>query len=130
LSNGAITSTKTQNLPGRTYKVYAHYAGDGTNAPSDSASVQVTVGKEASRVFIVVPTFDPHSGAQLSGNASSVEYGSPYIIRMYATNSAAVAGANGPPSPVCATINEVTCPTGSLALSANGAAIDFVEPSC
>src|SRR6266851_5340307 len=124
LSNGAITSTKTQNLPGGTYKVYAHYAGDGTNAPSDSPSVQVSVGKEASQVYIVVPTFDPHSGAQLSGNASSVQYGSPYIIRMYATNNAAVAGANGPPSPVCTTINEVTCPTGSLALSANGAAID------
>src|SRR6266851_1908149 len=124
LANGAIASTKTQNLPGGTYKVYAHYAGDGTNAPSDSPSVQVSVGKEASQVYIVVPTFDPHSGAQLSGNASSVQYGSPYIIRMYATNNAAVAGANGPPSPVCTTINEVTCPTGSLALSANGAAID------
>jgi hypothetical protein len=124
LVNGAVTAAKTQSLPGGTYKVYAHYAGDGTNAPSDSASVQVTVGKEASQVFIVVPTFDPQSGAQLSGNASSVQYGSPYIIRMYAANSAAVAGANGPPSPVCTTINEVTCPTGSLALSANGAAID------
>src|SRR2546426_4259462 len=45
LANGAITSARTQNLPGGTYKIYAHYTGDGTNAPSDSSSVQVTVGK-------------------------------------------------------------------------------------
>src|SRR6266853_754711 len=58
LSNGAIASAKTQNLPGGTYRVYAHYTGDGTNAPSDSPSVQVTVGKEASQTFIVIPAFD------------------------------------------------------------------------
>src|SRR6185369_16616550 len=45
LSNGSISGVKTQSLPGGTYKVYAHYAGDGTNAPSDSTPVQVTVGK-------------------------------------------------------------------------------------
>jgi|SRR4030095_7258101 hypothetical protein len=31
LSNGAVTSAKTQGLPGGMYHVYAHYAGDGTN---------------------------------------------------------------------------------------------------
>jgi subtilase family serine protease len=124
LANGAVSAAKTQSLPGGTYKVYAHYTGDGTNAPSDSASVQVTVGKEASEVFIVVPTFDPQTGAQVSGNATSVQYGSPYIIRMYATNGTAVASTTGPPAPVCTSINEVTCPTGSVTLSANSTAID------
>src|SRR6266481_1131488 len=124
LANGAVNAAKTQSLPGGTYKVYAHYTGDGTNAPSDSASVQVTVGKEASQVFIVVPTFDPQTGALLSGNATSVQYGSPYIIRMYATNGAAVGSTTGPPAPVCTSINEVTCPTGSVTLSANSTAID------
>src|SRR5207249_3199843 len=83
-----ITSAKTQNLPGGTYKVYAHYAGDGTNAPSDSSSVQVTVGKESSQTFVVVPTFDSQ-GKQLSGNATSIPYGSNYTIRMYVTNASA-----------------------------------------
>jgi subtilase family serine protease len=124
LANGAVGAAKTQSLPGGTYKVYAHYTGDGTNAPSDSASVQVTVGKEASEVFIVIPTFDPQTGAQVSGNATSVQYGSPYIIRMYATNGTAVASTTGPPAPVCTSINEVTCPTGSVTLSANSTAID------
>jgi subtilase family serine protease len=123
LANGTIASTKTQNLPGGTYKVYAHYAGDGTNAPSDSPSMQVTVGKEASQTFIVIPTFDSQ-GKQTSGNATPVQYGSNYIIRMYVANSAAVASTTGAPTSPCYTLNEVTCPTGSVALSANGLAID------
>jgi len=123
LANGAITSAKTQNLPGGTYKIYAHYTGDGMNAPSDSTSVQVTVGKEASQTFIVVPTFDSQ-GSQLSGNATSIPYGSNYIIRMYVTNASATASATGPPAPACYSVNEITCPTGGVTLSANGAAID------
>jgi len=124
LANGAVSSVKTQSLPGGTYNVYAHYTGDGTNAPSDSAAVQVTVGKEASQVFIVVPTFDPQTGALLTGNATAVQYGSPYIIRIYVTNGAAVGSNTGPPSSLCYTINEITCPIGSVTLSANSTAID------
>ena len=115
LSNGAVTSAKTQGLPGGTYHVYAHYAGDGTNAPSDSASVEVTVGKEASQTFIVIPTFDSQ-GNQTSGNANSLVYGSNYIIRMYVTNGSATASATGPPSPTCHALNQVTCPTGTVNL--------------
>lgn len=117
LSNGSISGVKTQSLPGGTYKVYAHYAGDGTNAPSDSPQVQVTVGKESSQTFIVIPT-------QTSGNATSLVYGSPYIIRMYVANSAAVASTTGPPSPTCETTNAVTCPTGTVTLTANGSPLD------
>ena len=124
LANGAVSAVKTQNLPGGTYNVYAHYTGDGTNAPSDSTAVQVTVGKEASQVFIVVPMFDPQTGTLLNGNATSVQYGSPYIIRIYVANSAAVGSNTGSPSSPCYTTNEITCPTGSVALSANSTAID------
>lgn len=124
LSNGAVSgSSKTQSLPGGTYTVYAHYAGDGTNAPSDSAPVQVTVGKEPSQTFIVVPSFDS-SGNLLNGNATSVTYGSRYIIRMYATNSSASASMTGAPSPTCEQVNELTCPSGSVTLTANGAPVD------
>jgi hypothetical protein len=123
LANGAITSAKTQSLPGGTYKVYAHYAGDGTNAPSDSPTVQVSVGKEPSQTFIVVPTFDS-LGNQTSGNATTLQYGSNYIIRMYVANSSAAASTTGVPTGVCYTVNEQTCPTGSVTLGANGSAID------
>jgi subtilase family serine protease len=123
LTNGSVSGPKTQNLPGGTYNVSAHYSGDGTNAPSDSAPVQVTVGKEASETFIAVPTFDP-SGNQTNANASSIVYGSNYIIRMYVANGSAVASSSGVPAPACQTVNEVTCPTGTVLLTGNGAAVD------
>jgi len=122
-STGAVTNATTQSLPGGTYNVTAHYAGDGTNAPSDSSAVQVTVATENSQTFIVVPTFDS-TGNLVSGNANSVTYGSNYIIRMYATNSSAAAGPSGPPAPLCAQVNQLACPTGTVTLTGNGTAVD------
>jgi subtilase family serine protease len=122
-STGAVTNATTESLPGGTYNVTAHYAGDGTNAPSDSTPVQVTVSQENSQTSIVVPTFDS-TGNLLSGNANSVTYGSNYIIRMYVTNSGATPNPSGPPAPLCAQVNQLTCPTGTVDLTGNGAAVD------
>src|SRR5229473_145412 len=123
LANGAVTGAKTQSLPGGTYTVSAHYAGDGTNAPSDSTPVSVTVGQESSQTFIVIPTFDA-SGNLVSGNATSTPYGSRYIIRMYVTDKNGVASTTGPPSPTCDTENLLTCPRGTISLTANASPID------
>jgi subtilase family serine protease len=122
-STGAVTNATTQSLPGGIYNVTAHYAGDGINAPSDSTPVQVTVSQENSQTFIVVPTFDS-TGNLVSGNANSVTYGSNYIIRMYTTNSTAAPNPSGPPAPLCAQVNQLTCPTGTVALTGNSAAVD------
>ncbi|HYT24188.1 MAG TPA: Ig-like domain repeat protein [Candidatus Polarisedimenticolia bacterium] len=123
LVSGAVSGVNTQSLPGGTYTVSAHYAGDGTNAPSDSSPVSVTVGQEASQTFIVVPSFDSQ-GNLLNGNATSVTYGSRYIIRMYVTDKNGVASTTGPPSPTCFTENLMTCPTGTISLTANGSPVD------
>jgi hypothetical protein len=120
LASGAVTSAKTQSLPGGTYTVSAHYAGDGTNAPSDSSAVQVSVGTESSQTFIVIPTFDSQ-GILLNGNATSVTYGSNYIIRVYVTDKNAVASTTGPPSPTCFQENDLTCPSGTVTLTDNSA---------
>jgi hypothetical protein len=125
LSNGAVTAAHTQNLPGGTYNVYAHYSGDGTNAPSDSAPIQVTVGTETSQTFIVIPQFDSQ-GNLLNGNATSVPYGSTYIIRMYVTDKNAVGSTTGAPSPTCDSVNLLTCPTGTISLTANGSGLDGI----
>jgi hypothetical protein len=123
-ANGSF-SGKTESLPGgKSYQVIAHYSGDGTNAPSDSAPVTVSVNPENSQTFIVVPLYDIQTGKLISGNASTVPYGSAYRIRMYVTNSSAVATASGPPNPICEQVNQVTCPTGSISLTANGASVD------
>jgi len=123
LVNGAVATAKTQNLPGGTYMVHAHYSGDGTNAPSDSPPVQVTVTSESSQTFIVIPTFDS-TGHVTSGNATSLMYGSNYIIRMYVTDKNAVASTTGPPAPTCDTVDRLTCPTGTVSLASNGSPVD------
>src|SRR5258708_10678737 len=123
LANGAVTGAKTQSLPGGNYTVSAHYTGDGTNAPSDSTPTQVTVGKESSQTFIVVPSLDSQ-GNLLNGNATSVTYGSRYIIRMYVTDKNGVASTTGPPSPTCYQGNVLTCPSGTVTLTHNGALVD------
>jgi subtilase family serine protease len=122
-ANGSVAGT-TVNLPGGTnYPVYAHYSGDGVNAPSDSASQTVTVAQENSNTFIVVPTFDPGTGNQTNGNATSINYGSPYIIRMYVTNSGGAASATGAPTGACAQLSQIACPSGTVALTDNGTAV-------
>jgi len=123
LASGAISGATTHSLPGGTYNVTAHYPGDGTNAPSDSAAVQVTVGQESSQTFIIVPTFDSN-GNLTNGNASTMTYGTPSIIRMYVTNASAAANPSGPPSLLCAQVNQMTCPSGTVALTDNGGPVD------
>lgn len=121
-SNGNVNGT-TSSLPGGTnYQVFAHYAGDGTNAPSDSTLKTVSVAPESSQTFIVIPSFDG-SGNLLNGNATSVVYGSNYIIRMYVTDKNGAGNATGPPSGVCYLNNLLTCPTGSVTLTNNGAPV-------
>ncbi len=122
LASGKGVNGATISLPGGSYAVTAHYAGDGTNAPSDSAAVNVTVAPENSKTFIVVPTFDA-SGNLLNGNATSVQYGTNYIIRMYVTDKNGVASATGPPSPTCEMENALTCPSGTVTLTDSGAAV-------
>ena len=123
-ANGSVTGTAL-NLPGGTnYQVHAHYSGDGTNAPSDSRSVTVSVSQESSKTFIVVPTFDAISGNQTNANATSVMYGTPYIIRMYVTNSAGASTPTGAPTGTCTQSSKVSCPSGTVALTANGNDVD------
>jgi hypothetical protein len=51
-------STTTHAIPGGTNRITAHYGGDATFAPSDSAQVQVTVNPEPSATTVKVLTAD------------------------------------------------------------------------
>ncbi len=90
LSSGSYTGTLA-GLPGGTYKVYAHYEGDGTFAPSTSASIQVTIGQEPSSVSFLLTDFYP---GYVQTGQTSVPYG--YLVDLIGT----VAGtsATGTPS--------------------------------
>ncbi|MGZ5529123.1 MAG: Ig-like domain repeat protein, partial [Limisphaerales bacterium] len=73
MTNGAATWT-TNLLPGGTYKVTAHYAGDGVYGGSDSTpGIQVTVGKEDSQAATTLLI----NGA----STTTVDYGTIYSMR-------------------------------------------------
>jgi hypothetical protein len=85
--SGGSTTINTTFLPGGSYNLTARYAGDTTFAPSTtSPGVPVVVNKENSRVQYGIVTFDA-AGNILSTNATSLVYGSSYILRIDILNS-------------------------------------------
>ena len=109
LSAGTVNGT-TALLPGGTYSVTAHYGGDEVFGGSDSAPLQVTVGKEnsATSASVVSPLLAP------SSSQTSVAYGSIFFLRGDVTNSSFRACA--PDSQQ----TKVPCPTGTVSFSSNG----------
>ncbi|HKV23920.1 MAG TPA: Ig-like domain repeat protein [Candidatus Acidoferrum sp.] len=86
--SGGTVSFPTTFLPGGTnYNVTARYAGDDTFSSSMSNSVPVMVNKENSRLQYSIVTFDPVTGNPNNTNATSLVYGSPYILRIDILNS-------------------------------------------
>jgi hypothetical protein len=112
LSSGTVSSS-TNALPGGTYTVTAHYAGDKTYGASDSNAVSVAVAQEGSKTAVSLVTFTS-SGSVSNSNATSAAYGSPYILRVDVTNSS---------GQKCSSV-AVPCPTGSVTLSDNGTSLD------
>jgi hypothetical protein len=110
LSGGSVSNSTTM-LPGGSYNVTAHYAGNGTFAASDSSpGIPVTVGKESSLTELRLVTFS--STSPPSYNVTTVPYGSPYVLRMDVTNSSGqlcASATTGLPS--------YPCPTGTLTVS-------------
>lgn len=77
LNAGAVSST-SPDLPGGTYDVRAHYAGDGTFAGSDSATTTITVSSEGSTTALSV------FGLDTQGNVIpfiNQPYGNPAYLR-------------------------------------------------
>jgi hypothetical protein len=90
LASGSYSGS-VNSLPGGTYNVTVHYAGDGTYAPSDSAPQQVTIAKESSTVTNTVYYFI--SGSYYSG-VTSMPYGDMLVF----TTKTAGASAAGTPT--------------------------------
>ena len=114
LSGGTVTGATTDMLPGGTYSVKAHYAGDGTFAASDSASIQVNVTKENSKAAVSLVIIDPILGTVTNPSATTAPYGTLYLLRVDVTNSS---------GQKCST-NSVPCPSGQISLTNNGAPFD------
>ncbi len=97
-------------LPGGTYPVFAHYAGDGTFAPSDSADFTVTVAKENSSVAATMIEWATATPSVVI----SAPYGSLYLFRYD------VLGSAPNDNQVCANV-AIPCPTGTITVTHDGA---------
>ena len=117
LANGAVTGT-TNNLPGGSYTVTAHYPGDATFAASDSTGISVKVTPEASSASIAFELFDPTSGQLTNPNATTAQYGSSLeLLRVNMTSQAGTTCVQTAPLPS-------GCPTGSITITNNVAPLD------
>lgn len=120
LGSGGTASGATNMLPAGTYDVFAHYAGNGMTGASDSAPpVTVTVNPESSETELRIVTLNTATG-QYSYGATSVEFGSPYVLRVDVRNAA---GAQCAPMNPSGTQTQPTsgCPTGTVIWTDNGA---------
>jgi uncharacterized membrane protein len=123
LNGSGVASLSTTLLPGGSYTLKAHYAGDGNFAASDDLTgVPVVVNKEASRLQYGIVTFDPVSGAITSTNATSLVYGSPYILRIDILNS--TTNACQPLMTGGVTTGCAVDATGTVAITDNGGSLD------
>jgi hypothetical protein len=123
-SGGSLTGT-TDMLPGGSYNVVAHYAGDGIYGASDSAPQAVTVGKESSLTKVGVVSCDYTSGICTYGVTNLLFGSASAALRVDVTN------ASGQPcaSPTTALIS-YPCPSGTVTATVNGQApIDSGNPS-
>ena len=116
LSSGSTPGATTNMLPGGTYSVIAHYAGDGNYGGSYSSPVSVTVSKENSQPQTFLVTFDS-SGNVVNADTMTAPYGSPYILRVNMENSA---------GQLCKPVGSgaTACPSGTVALTNNGTTLD------
>ena len=107
ITNGAFSSTKVNDLPGGQYTLTAHYAGDGTFAPSNSSGVALSVTPETSTTTLSV----------VGANGGSAQYGNSveFIV--------SVAGASGAGTATgTVTVQDGTTVLGTYPLASNGSA--------
>jgi len=120
--SGGSYSLAAAFLPQGTYTLKAHYSGDGTFAPHESTPISVTLSKQGSTVLVSLAIFSS-TGAltSLGPGAQSVQYGSPYVLRVDVEN------AGGTPCQNASTgVVAFVCPTGTVSLLDNGGALkDF-----
>ncbi len=99
------TGTGFLPLPGGTYNVIAHYAGDGVHAPADSNPVAVTITPEPSTTAVAPEVYNFSNGQALVQTTAT--YGSQFLIKVtvagasnqgYATGNITLTDNGAPPS--------------------------------
>jgi subtilase family serine protease len=125
-ANGSF-SGMTNSLPGgNSYSVTAHYTGDGTDAPSDSAPVMVTVAAESSKTFASLATYDLNHNIVSFGSANGA-YGAGFnFFRLD------VGGREATLSPTTGISSDCSrgitnCPSGAVSVTSTGASVGITS---
>jgi len=112
LQNGAASGTTAALAGGTSYAVKAHYPGNGTYAPSDSAPVTVTVAPEPSKTLITIPVFDANTGLETANTPTTVAYGTTVALRVDVGNASLAT--SFPAKLPCVPFS---CPTGTVTVT-------------
>ena len=115
VNNGTASGTTNMLPGGASYSAKAHFAGDANYAASDSNPVTVTVNPESSATNVHVATVDLTTGQTINPNASSIPYGSGYVLRADITNTSGTNCFNTTTGAM-----SYGCPTGSVAFAIDG----------
>jgi hypothetical protein len=118
LGNGTASGTTNMLPGGASYSVRAHYGGDANYIGSDSSSTTVTVSPEASTTNVHIATLDLSTGQVTNESASSLPYGSIYLLRADVENSSGT---------TCFSLANASlsyaCPTGTVSFALDGSAL-------
>jgi hypothetical protein len=119
LASGSYTGTVSA-LPGGTYGVAAHYAGDATYAASASSSTSITITPESSKVGLQLYYFNYQTNSTAPATGS-IEFGAPLYYQ------ATVQGGSGQGVPTgSVSFTQDGTSLGSYALNSSGqAAVNF-----
>ncbi len=139
LSGGSV-SNSTNMLPGGTYGVTAHYAGNGTDGLSNSNPVTVTVNPETSNTLVQLVESTPDCSGNVTYGVTSVTYGQVlncsgvyylgYWLRVDVTSSSGSLNPSDPGGVAGPCFNNsisnptglptYQCPTGKVTVTDNG----------
>lgn len=121
LTNGAINAS-TKMLPGGAYSVVAHYAGDGTFAPSDSAPFPITVTPQGSQTTIAMEDFS-NGPLDCFDSGQQEFYASVYYLRVVVGNPGDI---EAQPSNCYPLITSSNVATGTVTITDNGSPLGGV----
>ncbi len=120
LSNGAVSGA-VNALPGGSYAVTAHYAGNAQFSPSDSGPVNVDISPEPSKTTVSIQNYNSVTGTLAP--ATSVSYGSLLLLGV------AVAGSSGFGAPTGSIeLTDWSVALGQFALNQKGSTQELPSP--
>ncbi|HEX4650248.1 MAG TPA: Ig-like domain repeat protein [Granulicella sp.] len=121
VTNGSYSGS-INYLPGGTYNIYGQYSGDGTNAPSTSTKIPITVTPEAST--LVFGLLNAATGSSTITAGATVQYGTQLILSGQAMSTSYYTTCSVPVPPASCKTTGYTAPTGTVTFTDSGTTLN------